>query len=264
MEEWYEVINNSEYRKVKRMIHHYNDLLDMIFKIGDKQLNALQTAVANHDLKMVDLLIEEGVNTEYEMPDGNTMLMFAVAYNDYEIAKKLLMAGANTKHLDNAGNDIYQHARNNPDIKMLDMLYKYNKDVSVPNNRGYTPLDYILRIEYYFDKYDITIWYLEHGSDIKYILKNDPMIVAYMYYTNQNKLLKYLILNYESFRNHKDDYGNTISHNAVSYENEEILKFIIDNGFFKNEPNLEGITPIEYAHEDYQTMLPILEKYNLD
>ncbi len=84
-------VMNKNYEQVQQFIDNKIDLTS-------QQINPLSNAVRNQDIKMMKLLIAEGVNPDGNLTDENdeTCLITAAGFGSLEMVKLLVNAGADT------------------------------------------------------------------------------------------------------------------------------------------------------------------------
>ncbi len=86
--------------------------------------NLLIASARNNNVELVKLLIDKGVNINYQNNDGFTALMRALQYNNYDIAKLLIESGANIKLKNCLGEDAIKIVNERAQIKDGKPLFK--------------------------------------------------------------------------------------------------------------------------------------------
>jgi len=144
--------------------------------------------------------------------------------------------------------NIYHYALYHPSIEMLNLLYKYNKNIDEPDNEGDTPLLVIMS-----DRRpgldNITMWFLKKGADFNKVVAIVPGMVPSYINERRNEVVKYLIAHSPVYRNYVDFKGNTVSYFSVWLENDKILDYLLENNYYSNAKNKEGETPLKMAKE---------------
>ena len=254
-------IKKSNYKMVKKYIKKYDNIINSSLNIMGMEGNALMVAIGLDDMKMVNLLINEGIDLEYAESNGARVIHAAVQAGKLEYVKLLLEAGADPNTKDNIGMNIYHYALYHPSIEMLNLLYKYNKNIDEPDNKGRTPLAAIMADDRPgLD--NITMWFLKKGADFKKVIKLAPDMVPGYIDEKRNEVVKYLISHSPAYRNYVDHEGNTISHFSVGLENDEILDYLLENKYYSNKKNGKGETPLAMAKEiGRNDMAKKIEKY---
>lgn len=69
----------------------------------------LISAAMNNDIKLVQYLINDGIDLNMRDKDGNTALISAAEHGHIDIVKLLIVAGANWYLRDNQGKDFFDH-----------------------------------------------------------------------------------------------------------------------------------------------------------
>jgi len=258
---FYAAIGKSDYGKVKRYIKKYDNIINSSFNLMGMEGNALMGAIGLDDMKMANLLIEEGIDLEYAESNGARVIHAAVQTGKLKYVKLLLEAGADPNTKDNIGMNIYHYALYHPSIEMFNLLYKYNKNIDEPDNKGRTPLAAIMADDRP-NLDNITMWFLKKGATFKKVIKLAPDMVPGYIDEGRNEVVKYLILHSPAYRNYIDFEGNTVSHFSVGLENDEILDCLLENKYYSNKKNDKGETPLEMAKEiGRNDMAKKIEKY---
>jgi len=241
-------IKKSDYKMVQKYIRKYKNIINSTVNITGLRGNALLAALSFDDIKMAKLLITNGINVNYRDNFGATVLQAAIQAGKLKQVKMLLDTGADTEIKNNIGMNIYHYALYHPSIEMLNLLYKYNKNIDEPDNKERTPLAAIMADDRPgLD--NITMWFLKRGADFSKVIKLAPDMVPVYIDEKRNEVVKYLIAHSSAYRNYVDHEGNTVSHFSVGLENAEILNFLLENKYYSNKKNDKGETPLKMAKE---------------
>lgn len=100
----------------------------------------LHTAVIDHNLNMVENLIDIGVDLNVEDNEGLTPLYKALKSVNNETAKMLVHAGAKYDGVSSTGNTMIHNAVIKGDLDVLQSLIKLGAQVDALNSDGVTPL----------------------------------------------------------------------------------------------------------------------------
>ncbi|WP_291953211.1 ankyrin repeat domain-containing protein [Campylobacter sp.] len=137
-------------------------------KLNEGYESALFYALGSYD--NVKLLLENGAEVDYKNSFGKTPLFYAVEYNNYEVSKLLIENGANINQkyindnekfsvtsvgsntpyyitlcaLEHTSKNIFMHAANYADIKMLKLLVDYKVKIDEVDDLGFNALDFAL------------------------------------------------------------------------------------------------------------------------
>lgn len=125
---------------VKRYLEDTN--LDINAYACNTETTALHQACAKAYYDIVELLLDNGANTEVTDKYNITPLMLASKYRKYSITKLLLTRGAKVNgHAANGGNTSLHIACVGGCIKCVEELLAHGADTTIKNSMGYTPLD---------------------------------------------------------------------------------------------------------------------------
>ncbi|WP_261791957.1 ankyrin repeat domain-containing protein [Campylobacter insulaenigrae] len=137
-------------------------------KLNEGYESALFYALGNYD--NVKLLLESGAEVDYKNSFGKTPLFYAVEYSNYEVSKLLIENGANVNQkyindneklsvtsvgantpyyitlcaLEHTSKNIFMHAANYSDVKMLKLLVNYGVKINEIDDLGFNALDFAL------------------------------------------------------------------------------------------------------------------------
>lgn len=98
----------------------------------------LFTAIKNNDLKLVQLLLNNGINPSEKNSKGNTPLMSAVTPEKIEIAEALIKSGADINATNNTGETALINAANSGNLRLVNALIKAGANIHIASrNDGY-------------------------------------------------------------------------------------------------------------------------------
>lgn len=108
------------------------------------ELKGLQTTAINwpvtRDTKIVELLIDKGLDVNSVDSYGLTTLHFAIKYGNLEVVKLLIANGINVNAKDGDGQTPLHHSIINGFLDIAELLIANKADVKVRDNFGDTPL----------------------------------------------------------------------------------------------------------------------------
>lgn len=137
-------------------------------KLNEGYESALFYALGNYD--NVKFLLENGALVDYKNSFGKTALFYAVEYNNHEVAKLLIENGANINQkyindneklsvasigsntpyyitlcaLEHTSKNIFMHAANYADVKMLKLLVEHKVKIDEVDDLGFNALDFAI------------------------------------------------------------------------------------------------------------------------
>ena len=126
---FYAAIGKSDYGKVKRYIKKYPKIVNSGFTIYGQETTPLGAAFSINEIKIAKLLLENGANINHQDNYGISILHLFIKAGETERVKLLLELGADITAKDNFGMNVYHYALYHPSIEMLNLLYKYNKNI---------------------------------------------------------------------------------------------------------------------------------------
>ncbi|MBX1886382.1 ankyrin repeat domain-containing protein [Campylobacter peloridis] len=137
-------------------------------KINEGYESSLFYALDSYD--NVKVLLENGAMVDYKNSFGKTPLFYAVEYNNYAVAKLLIENNANVNQkyindneklsiasigsnapyyitlcaLEHTSKNIFMHAANFADVKMLKLLLEHKADIKEVDDLGFNALDFAI------------------------------------------------------------------------------------------------------------------------
>ena len=97
-------------------------------------------AAENGDLKLVDRLLDRGVDIETQNGTGMTPLMRAAEFGQYDVVEELLRRGAKRDVRDGSGFTAVGVAADQGQAQTIELLCKHGADTNTPDSSGRTPL----------------------------------------------------------------------------------------------------------------------------
>lgn len=245
----------------------------------------LKTACISNHPEMVKLLITNGADINMQDSyNGNTALSWASSDNNLEIAKLLISEGADVNHLDKKGGSPLGSVCLANNIEIAKLLITNGADINNQDkSKGYTPL--ITACSYNYSELakllissgaDINLKAKDGSTALIQAAKNDPEIINLLLSKGAdiNARMKdgtgaftksiygilmgkgstevaELFLSKGADINEAPTTGDMIGWTplflAVSDENENLVKFLIDNGANVNAKNNNGDTVLSMA-----------------
>ncbi|AJC86417.1 ankyrin repeat domain-containing protein [Campylobacter sp. RM16704] len=168
-------INNLELNngfKAALLNNRESEIIIEFIKLGVKLNEGYESALffALNNENNVKVLLENNAVIDYKNSFGKTPLFYAVEYNNYKVAKLLLENGANVNQkyindnekisitsmgvsapyfitlcaLEHTSKNIFMHAANYADVKMLKLLIDYRANYKDIDDLGFNALDFAI------------------------------------------------------------------------------------------------------------------------
>lgn len=111
------------------------------YKKYESQLaSMLLSACANNQLKMVELLLQDGATVNHEKPYCDSPLYVAASYGCVEVINYLLIKGGNVNYQNSMKMTALLTAIHNKHTAVIHTLLKHGADVTLTNHRHHNPL----------------------------------------------------------------------------------------------------------------------------
>lgn len=118
-------------------------LFPHLINAGDaKGFTPLIIAVYNNQPSVVDILLQNGADTNAQDFSGNTALMGACFKGYVTLAEKLIAAGADVNLRNGQGAPALTFAATFGQLEIAKRLLQHGAEINYPDSRGKTPLDH--------------------------------------------------------------------------------------------------------------------------
>jgi ankyrin repeat protein len=254
------------------MIRKDFDMSETVFQLPEWSVKytPLQFVVRKNKFRLVDFLLENGVNPNVGMVNGDTPLIMSIKAGFHQISEKLIISGANTCKPDiNGKTPLYWavdaknkkiinllldhgaeltihtallHAIDSNYLDMVQLLVKRGAPVNVVSSE--TPLTRAIKRGYL----DIAKYLIENGADINLVCKyGTPLNIAI--WKEYLDIVKFLIEGGADV-NLADKNGTPLNI-AIRKENWDIVKFLIESGADVNLADVDGNLPVKMCMEKH-------------
>ncbi|KAJ3446090.1 ankyrin repeat family protein [Anaeramoeba flamelloides] len=235
-----------------------NDKVDKLFLLLNQQetefkYSALHIATNQSNLKMVEYLLNEGIDTELRDLNSYTALILAIKNENLEIIKLLLNNNADpTKIIEENKISTLHFAAKIGNVEILKLLISTNQiDINDQDDTGRTALFYAIEsgsIECITlligNGAKMDIWDKNKMNPIHFIIeKNNLKIIQYLERNNK----KNYDIDYELLINKPNSQNNYPIHAATVRGNTEIVKFLLRNNADINAQDSVGNTALHIA-----------------
>ncbi len=271
-------LKKENYSKVTKEIKDGCDV-----NVRDEEgYSLLHWSIIKGQLKIIKLLVENGVDTGLRTIKGLTpielaiyvrqinifkylikfssrkeragLLHTAAALNAVKILDLLIRFGGKTNGRDISGRTPLHWAAQEGALDAAKILVKYNAKINLLDDEKYSPLA-IAASEGHLG---VTRFLLENGANVhKKILGGTILHLACAW--NQDKIVK-LLLNNGARINMKNDQGDTPLHVSVDYCYEDIVRLLLLKGAKFDVRNNDGKNVLDLAAECSSSIRFLLER----
>lgn len=177
-------------------------------QMGKEELNIqFLKAVNNFDLDKIESLVRQGADVNVRDWDGDTALHNAVMVCRVDCIKLLIKLGADMELKDDIKPNDYKDpwkegytplflALVNSSLKSLKCLIEHGADINTKNNKGITPLYYLVKC---FNGVEDVRYFVENGADVTDKNGKDQTALDLARENGKHEVASFL----ESFMTHK-------------------------------------------------------------
>lgn len=227
-------------------IKDYPDVLDVLFESGldpktlDDRGKPLFLSAAKYGCaRILPVMVEKyGIDVNTKDSEGKTAMS---------------LAGTNSRF---AGVD--RDKAEKVAIECISTLINLGADVNIRDNKGRTPLMYIVR------RWGIPVFELVRsaGADIHACDNDGRSVFMHSAWRHEKKAIEYArhFISLGEDINRRNNKGETILYDAIEYDGIELMKVFLDAGAKINVKNNDGITPLMKSVEmqRYQAMMSLM------
>ena len=132
-----EIAKTKNYRELVELLEKYK--AERIARLNEY---ALLEAIRNQDINKVKIYLEKKVNPNALLPNGESILNYAVSAQNYAIVKELLTHGANPNTANELGTSALMAAVRYDNEALISLLLANGVNVNKKDNKGRTALFY--------------------------------------------------------------------------------------------------------------------------
>lgn len=227
-------------------------LLDRILECCHLNINEqiiAYTAAYLGRLELLEELIEQGMDVNSEIDNGEPLLFGAVRGEQHEIIKYLVRQGSDINRKDYEGNTallIFSKYSENVSVTITaELLIQLGINIDGKNRYGHTAQC----IAVYRNHFSLVELLVNSGANVNLGLKNGSPALHMVVAKVHPNMVKFL-LKHGANVNSRDGDGRTALHITSlcpDYENLDTIKFIIKNGGDVNIRDIRGRTPLHIA-----------------
>ncbi|KAL8284840.1 hypothetical protein RB600_009325 [Gaeumannomyces tritici] len=205
----------------------------------------MQKAIEVGDKGGVQLLLDEGADTEIKDPEGETLLHLAVSHGREGVVRLLLNNGADAEAKDLDGRTLLHAAARSKNASIVSLLLDIGANIEAAGNDGSRPLDIAARL----GSRDILRLLLDRGANIEAPNKDGQSPLQWWAkYGHRNKVQ--ILLDNGANIEDADIGGRKPLHLAAEYGNEDVVSLLLNNGANIEATDANGWTPLHIAAEN--------------
>lgn len=209
---------------------NYKEIIDLLEKYKRERIAkfneyALLEAIRNHDLPNAEKYLKQKVNPNSLLPNGESLLNYAVSAQNYGMVKLLLEYGANPNTQNELGITAFMTAVKYGNQPIVNLLLSYGVNQNQTDNLGRTALFYAV------ENNDISILAALLSSGINKNTTDIYGMTAFLYSCTLGNISvsKYLMKNGCSV-SISDMYDTTALHIAVQKESLQLVRLLLSDG----------------------------------
>ena len=208
----------------------YKEIVDLLEKYKKERIAkfneyALLEAIRNHDISNAEKYLKQKVNPNSLLPNGESLLNYAVSAQNYAMVKLLLEYGANPNTQNELGTTAFMTAVKYGNQPIVNLLLSYGVNQNQTDNQGRTALFYAV------ENNDISILSALLSSGINKNTTDIYGMTAFLYSCTLGNISvsKYLMKNGCSV-SISDMYDTTALHIAVQKESLQLVRLLLSDG----------------------------------
>ena len=199
-------------------------------------------AIEKDDKSLVEVLIENGADIEYEDKNEYTPLFYATCNDKIDMVSLLLEKGANIEYKGKYESTPLFVATCNGNLALVSLLLEKGADIECENEDGLTPLFAAATNGYL----DIVSLLLEKGADFEHEGRNGMTPLEYAVRKKDKEIIS-LLLERGADIEHASEMGFTPLIHAISGGNQEVVSFLLENGANIEHETENEVTPLIHA-----------------
>jgi ankyrin repeat protein len=247
---------------IEFILNNYNQLID-VNQIDSHGWTPLLIATYLSHTEMVNLLLQNGANTEYTTHSNKTGLFFASSNGDKEIVKAYLGAGANPSTQNKYGMTPLAITSLKGHVDVVKLLLSYrSEDLNKPAKDGFTPLMFAT----WLGHVEIMEFLIEKGANIEQSNNFGATALHMAAQQGQCQAIK-ILLKFSPLIEAKTNKGLTPLYIATIKGHSEVIKILLNAGANKDFITKDKYTPLMVASEKgYKDAVEVLldAKANLE
>jgi len=199
-----------------------------------------------HVQKIINILIDSGININARNKHGQTAFFNAVASRDTEIVKLMLGTGAYVDVEDDKGLTLLNHAINcNCPVIIIRLLIRCGINVNCQNKFGETVLNNAIKLK----NLDIINELYNAGAYLGTVSKRDKENLFLLAAQKNDKDIVKRMIDAKVDVNCTDSYGRSALDQVVIYNNDDndLIEMLIEGGMSVDLKNSSGFTPLLFA-----------------
>ncbi|MES2555374.1 MAG: ankyrin repeat domain-containing protein [Bacteroidota bacterium] len=211
--------------------------------------NALMLACKSQNLTLVNVLLDQTTNLEFENNLGETALFYANRNDNPALFDLFLQRKINLDHADHAGNTVLLRAAALNKNERIKLLIDRGANCTQVNNEGLNALSYLVEVNGAMSDVPLTELFLGKGLSINSYGKSKETLVYKAAMAGDLKLLEWLRTKGADF-NPKNSSGQ-----RPKCKNPQIIRYLLENG--------ADVNAIDDWHSTYMCVALELQDFEL-
>lgn len=245
-------------KKYFNTLFHSIDIFPVtVFALTDdneKNETAMNYAIENNDLKMLEDLIANGANVNEKDHNGCAPLITAIKHGNFETFKFLIHKGASVDSIEHHNTHALHVAVLYERMEIVKYLIKHKCNINAEDDNCNTALFNAICKQ----NIEIVRYLLDNGAEINVLPHYESSLPFFLSIRTGNVPIIKLLIEYGADINKRNiNEGNTSLHEAVRSNNIELVKLLIENGADPNIGNFRKCTPLDIAL--YNNYTPVVE-----
>jgi len=218
----------------------------------------LYFAVKNHGADVVRTLLQMGADADaLNGKNSEPLTLTATAARNKEALEVLCEFGASLDGADDKGRTLLHTVCEAVDAEWIRLLLDNGADPAVSDGKGNTPLHLLIAAKYNPKTIEMTDLLIERGA----ILDAFNSHLRTPFFIGKDIRILNHLLGLGAMIDPQDIRGNTPLHEAVDFDNPQMVKFLLDAGADSNVQNEEGKSPYQMAlAKNRRAIISMIEK----
>ena len=230
----------------------YKDRADLLNKFNklslEKQRLLFLYLVLNEKYKNITdikIIIDSGFDINF-LKRGYSPLHYAMAYMNIDVINILLENGANTEQRTSDEETALHLAIETKDLGLIKLLIKHGADLEARDGNKETALKSAVRT----GRIEILEYLINQGSDVNAIGKSDTTPLTTATYKGDKEAIELLVKHGANIHHTKQGNQWTLLHYAANYNHTHLIDYLIESGIDVNARSKNGWSALALASDE--------------